>query len=108
MQPRRVASVAGRLSTNCFSESSLNRGILHIFGGVFFTACVQIICLRQRAALANGLAHDVQNLLWRATGLGEAFVRAGLPCLLDEVGQVSVGNNNDGQLGKIRISRTFL
>ena len=59
---------------------------------------------RDGAAVADGLADDVQNVLGRAIGLGQAFVGAGLPGFLNQVGQVGVGKNDDGHLGKIRLA----
>ena len=61
-----------------------------------------------RAAVADGVAHDFNDVLGSATGLGQAFVRARAPGLLNQVRQVGVGKDDDGNLGKFLLAADFL
>ena len=59
------------------------------------------------AAAADGVVHQVQKLFWRTVDLGNTFRRAGLPRLLNQIGQIRIGKNDDRQFGKFRFAANF-
>ncbi len=91
----------GQAFNESFPQFSLKRrvGFVPGGGGQFGGRAWR---LRDRAAVADGGAHDVEHVLGGAIGLGKAFGCARARRLLNHVSQVNVGEDNQRQRGKFR------
>ena len=101
----------GQAGDECFSEFGLRCGIRLFAGRGRFgrrRAFSFPPGMRNRLAGTDGAVHQIQQHLGRTVDFGNAFRRAGLPRLLNQVGRVGVGKNDDRQFGKFRFAANFL
>ena len=101
----------GQAGNECFPEFDLKFGI-SLAGKLGGFGCRRAFSLRTGRrncdAAADGAAHQLEQFLGRTVDFGDTFRRAGLPRILNQVGQIGVGKNNDRQFGKVRFAANFL
>jgi hypothetical protein len=63
--------------------------------------------VRRRAILREGVADDFDDLFGGAIGFGKALGGAGFPGLLDHIGEVGIGEDDDGQVLELLLGADF-